>query len=152
MYRTARGGRPGCRGPECSGSSGPPVGGRRGRLNLALGTCIGAVVISVAALAFALLLGGEPDSAAARRVEVGTTGFRFQPDAPSVHGIELPSFASKDPEIAALYRFALARPDLLNYIPCTCGCGSSGHLSNWNCYVRQVAADGTVVLDDMAPG
>src|SRR5580765_5969830 len=113
------------------------------RPNLAVATCVGAVVVCAAALAVAMLAGGGESATEAQPVEVGTTGFRFQPGASPVHGIELPAFASKDPEVAALYRFALARPDLLNYIPCRCGCGSSGHVSNWNCYVRQIAADGT---------
>src|SRR5262245_25058510 len=120
---------------------------RRRRLNVALGFCFAGIAVGVAALAVVATSGG--DSPGTRRVLVAHGGFRFQPDAPPVHGLALPAFASKDPEVARLYRFALARPDLLNFIPCTCGCGATGHVSNWNCYVRQVTADGTVVLDDM---
>lgn len=63
----------------------------------------------------------------------------------------LPPYANT-PELKELYSFALSRPDLLAYIPCSCGCGSVGHKSNWNCYVHSVSPDGTVVFDDHAPG
>jgi hypothetical protein len=32
------------------------------------------------------------------------------------------------------YRFAAANPDALQQIPCYCGCGGMGHLSNYNCF------------------
>jgi len=64
---------------------------------------------------------------------------------------QLPDYARATPELTELYLFALLRPDVLTYIPCTCGCRSIGHHSSWNCYIRSVAADGTVVFDDMAP-
>lgn len=54
--------------------------------------------------------------------------------------------------IADLYAYALANPDVLTYIPCTCGCGSMGHLSNYNCYVRAVSPGGSVAFDPHATG
>ena len=78
--------------------------------------------------------------------------YRWQPEARPDPLTPLPAFATADPRVARLYRFALARPDLLNYIPCTCGCRAQGHHSNWNCFIQRVGADGTVVFDDMAPG
>lgn len=78
--------------------------------------------------------------------------YEWQPDASPVPDTPLPAFATKDPSVARLYRFALERPDLLSYIPCTCGCAGDGHYSNWNCYIQRVEADGSVVFDDMAPG
>ena len=50
------------------------------------------------------------------------------------------------------YRFAIANPDALSNIPCYCGCGGVGHQSNLDCFVQQVNADGSVVLDDHAFG
>ncbi len=84
---------------------------------------------------------------------VGTEEVAYQrhPAATARPDTELPGYARSTPELAALYRFAVSRPEVLSYIPCTCGCGANGHLSNWNCYVRAVMADGTVVFDDMAP-
>ena len=39
-------------------------------------------------------------------------------------------------EVRALYAFASRRSDVLQYIPCYCGCDRDGHRSNVDCYVR----------------
>jgi len=36
--------------------------------------------------------------------------------------------------VAQAYRFAVAHPDLLQHMPCYCGCGPMGHDSNYNCF------------------
>lgn len=38
--------------------------------------------------------------------------------------------------VSDAYRFAVANPDLLEGIPCYCGCGSIGHTSNYDCYIQ----------------
>jgi hypothetical protein len=38
--------------------------------------------------------------------------------------------------IRAAYAFAMRRPQVLQYIPCYCGCENSGHKSNLFCYVK----------------
>ncbi|HET7342307.1 MAG TPA: PCYCGC motif-containing (lipo)protein [Methylomirabilota bacterium] len=53
-------------------------------------------------------------------------------------GGALPAFAT--PDIAALYRFAHDRGDVLRWMPCTCGCAGIGHTSNRSCYIK---AEGT---------
>lgn len=56
------------------------------------------------------------------------------------------------PEVRQLYEFQITHGELMRYMPCFCGCGQdAGHRSNRDCYVKQVNADGTVVLDLMAP-
>ncbi len=50
------------------------------------------------------------------------------------------------------YHFAVANPEVLQNIPCYCGCGSVGHTSNYACYVRGVSAEGKVLLDHHALG
>ncbi len=61
----------------------------------------------------------------------------------------LPAFAST-PELSRLYTFAYEHPEVLSYMPCTCGCGSMGHASNWNCYVKGIDASGVVTFDEHA--
>ena len=61
----------------------------------------------------------------------------------------LPSYAST-PELARLYTFAYEHPEVLSYMPCTCGCGPIGHNSNWNCYVKGIDANGVVTFDEHA--
>ncbi|GIW04010.1 MAG: hypothetical protein KatS3mg059_0630 [Thermomicrobiales bacterium] len=55
-------------------------------------------------------------------------------------------------EVQEAYRFAVAHPDVLRSMPCFCGCGAQGHTSNYDCYVREVRADGSVLLDPMSFG
>ena len=39
--------------------------------------------------------------------------------------------------IREAYAFAARRPDVMQYIPCYCGCSRFGHRSNEDCYVRR---------------
>src|SRR5512139_307684 len=50
------------------------------------------------------------------------------------------------------YQFAVANPDIVQHIPCYCGCGAMGHTSNYSCYVQSVAADNKIKFDGHALG
>src|SRR5512147_2103527 len=50
------------------------------------------------------------------------------------------------------YQFAVANPEVMQHIPCYCGCGSMGHTSNYSCYVESVDAAGSVKFDGHALG
>ncbi len=50
------------------------------------------------------------------------------------------------------YRFAIANPDVMQHIPCYCGCGAMGHTSNYSCYVSGTDADGKITYDSHALG
>ncbi len=47
---------------------------------------------------------------------------------------QLPAF--RDKVDVALYRFAAEHPEVLSYMPCTCGCRDLGHTSNRACYIK----------------
>jgi Protein of unknown function with PCYCGC motif len=47
----------------------------------------------------------------------------------------LPVFADSA-DTASLYRFARDRGDVLQWMPCTCGCAQLGHASNRACYIK----------------
>ncbi len=50
---------------------------------------------------------------------------------------DMPDFAqSASPEAQEAYRFAVAYPQQLEYIPCYCGCNSLGHKNNLECYLK----------------
>lgn len=51
-----------------------------------------------------------------------------------------------------MYRYAVANRNVLQYMPCFCGCGAGGHTSNYDCYVDAVLPDGRVRLDTMSFG
>jgi len=50
------------------------------------------------------------------------------------------------------YQFAVANPDILQQIPCYCGCGSMGHTSNYSCYVSGEDEAGAISFDAHALG
>lgn len=55
-------------------------------------------------------------------------------------------------EVKQLYDFQITHGEVMRWMPCFCGCGqSAGHRNNRDCYVQAVHADGSVVLDSMAP-
>jgi hypothetical protein len=50
------------------------------------------------------------------------------------------------------YQFAVANPEVLEQIPCYCGCGAMGHNSNYACYVADTDTSGEVIYDNHALG
>jgi hypothetical protein len=50
------------------------------------------------------------------------------------------------------YRFAAANPEVLQQLPCYCGCGSMGHTSNYACYLAGQDAGGALEFDSHALG
>ena len=61
---------------------------------------------------------------------------------------QLPLFAAKG-DAARLYAFAATNAETLRWMPCTCGCGSFGHVSNRSCYVK-AESDGRVTFTSHA--
>jgi hypothetical protein len=55
-------------------------------------------------------------------------------------------------DVQEAYRFALAKPDILDKIPCYCGCNQIGHMNNRMCYVQSETADGGVIFDSHGAG
>jgi hypothetical protein len=65
----------------------------------------------------------------------------------------LPAFAQDaPPQVKEAYRFAIANPDVLEAFPCYCGCGAMGHMSNRDCYIKEVRSDGSIEFDNHAFG
>ncbi|MDF1597911.1 MAG: PCYCGC motif-containing (lipo)protein [Acidimicrobiia bacterium] len=65
----------------------------------------------------------------------------------------LPEFARSAPStVQEAYLFAVAHPDDLSHQPCYCGCGSMGHTSNLDCFIADIAVDGTITFDTHATG
>jgi hypothetical protein len=49
--------------------------------------------------------------------------------------------------IRAAYEFAARHPEVLQYVPCFCGCQQFGHQGNDDCFVAERDADGNVTWD-----
>lgn len=62
----------------------------------------------------------------------------------------LPSFLDNQHEdIRLVYEAAGQATDILQWMPCYCGCGESvGHQSNLNCFIAETREDGSIVWDD----
>lgn len=62
---------------------------------------------------------------------------------------QLPSFINNlDPKVGEIYQLAGQNTELLNWMPCYCGCGQSvNHKSNRDCFINEVKADGSIVWD-----
>ena len=54
--------------------------------------------------------------------------------------------------VSQAYQFAAANPEVLQQLPCYCGCGSMGHTSNYACYISGVDASGAPKYDSHALG
>jgi hypothetical protein len=61
--------------------------------------------------------------------------------------IPAPGFAPGRPvdQTRAVYQFAAEHPEVLKFVPCYCGCESSGHPHNESCFVKRRDAAGNVV-------
>ena len=51
--------------------------------------------------------------------------------------------------VRAMYAYAARRGDVLQYMPCYCGCERQGHRSNHDCFVRGKTAAGVPQWDAM---
>ena len=127
------------------------------RSHHSVGTFLAGVLLVMAAGAFTACsdqggapVGGSGDAAApVEPAQANEMGYQVHAQHTADPDTILPSFAST-PELARLYTFAYEHPEVLSYIPCTCGCGAMGHNSNWNCYVKGIDANGVVTFDDHA--
>ncbi len=54
--------------------------------------------------------------------------------------------------VQTAYQFNAANPDIMEDIPCYCGCGDIGHTSNYSCYVSGVDDKGKIAFDNHALG
>jgi len=67
--------------------------------------------------------------------------------------VQMPDYVQSAPAaVQQAYQFAVANPDVLQHIPCYCGCAAIGHASSYDCYVADVNADGSVQFDPHALG
>ncbi len=66
---------------------------------------------------------------------------------------EMPVEAQAAPvAVQEAFQFATANAEVLQKIPCYCGCGAMGHRSNYDCYISGIDRAGNLVYDDHAYG
>jgi hypothetical protein len=90
---------------------------------------------------------------AGQRVQSGTpAAIPVQPMKPAPAGPLPPipfqgPLARPRPVVQAVYEFAARHPEVLQYMPCYCGCDRAGHRGNHDCFVRSRDANGRVTWD-----
>ena len=66
---------------------------------------------------------------------------------------QMPDEVKSAPQVVQqAYQFAAANPDIMQHVPCYCGCGAAGHSSNEACYIDEVKPSGEIVYDQHALG
>ena len=104
---------------------------------------------------------GAAVAAGAVLAGAGAWWFRRPSDAPLAEGdaqlLTWPNddrwpdlFGQAPANVQDLYRYAAANQDVLKWLPCFCGCVEQGHTSNFDCFVKQVRGDDSIVLDTMS--
>jgi hypothetical protein len=103
--------------------------------------------IALPLLALMILLGGALSGCAGSAEHESEHTLAMAPLA------EMPMDVQQAPvTVQQAYQFAVANPDVLQDIPCYCGCGAMGHASNYACYVAEASPDGVITYDPHALG
>lgn len=72
----------------------------------------------------------------------------------TIEGVQFPAaLAEAPPEIVDAYVFAARHPEVLQYMPCYCGCEreSPPHRSNYDCFVNAIDRTGPTPRVDPDP-
>lgn len=87
----------------------------------------------------------EPPDVERPIVETRPSSPKPPPDAEHPPLPLVPNLIPRSPEvISEAYAFAAENPDILEYVPCFCGCETAGHTGNASCFVQERNPDGTV--------
>ncbi|MGH7371877.1 MAG: PCYCGC motif-containing (lipo)protein [Candidatus Methylomirabilales bacterium] len=107
---------------------------------------VSAAGLLAAGMVAALFFSGDNNSPAGNE-QVAYSGDRSE----TVAAGELPSYAMQaSAKVRDAYRYAADHPDVLQYIPCFCGCENVGHRHNGDCYVRERHANGQITFTSHA--
>ncbi|MGE8205068.1 PCYCGC motif-containing (lipo)protein [Heyndrickxia sp. NPDC080065] len=61
----------------------------------------------------------------------------------------LPKFLANTSEtVQTIYQAAASHKELLEHMPCYCGCGEMGHQNNYDCFIQENKQNGAVVWDE----
>jgi hypothetical protein len=96
------------------------------------------LILTAAALGAGLALAQTP---ARKTPPAAASGRVSMPPIPN------PGFAPGRPvdQTRAVYEFAGQHPEILKYVPCYCGCESTGHPHNESCFVKRRDGQGNVL-------
>jgi hypothetical protein len=119
----------------------------------------GTMLVLALALSGGLLAACGGDHATAMPAMAGASAEPSGPDyAPAAEpgAIEAAWAARPDyvrhahPMVEEAYRYALERPDVIQWMPCYCGCAGMEHRSNLDCFFRSRMAGGAAAFEEHA--
>ena len=107
------------------------------------------VLVAIVLVRAARQAGENTDDQGAEPGFVGQTSAQVVRVAPDLPPLPLPrgSLPRQPPAVQAAYEFAARHPEVLERLPCFCGCERLGHSSNRQCFVSGRRADGRVTWD-----
>lgn len=105
-------------------------------------------VIATLGIYSALLLGACSNSEESSEEHAAHVSGDIREETSSVN--ELPKFlADKPDDMKNIYAAVAKHQELLEHIPCYCGCGqSANHKDNYDCFIYENKENGAVVWDD----
>ena len=74
--------------------------------------------------------------------------FIVAPDLPPISAVAVERSRELPEIVRAVHVFAARHPEVLNYMPCFCGCQREGHKHNDDCFVASRNAAGNVTAWD----
>ncbi len=80
-------------------------------------------------------------------VETATADTAWDPQWPNLPHSGAPALPVE--QVRAAYAFAARREDVMQYVPCYCGCEAQGHRSAHDCFVRSRTPEGVPQWDEM---
>jgi hypothetical protein len=104
-----------------------------------------AVSLTVLVAAFVFSLASDVDAQGAAQPPIAGVQ-PMKPHVGALPPLPLVSFEVPRPMpvIQQVYEFAARHPEVLQYVPCYCGCERVGHSANHSCFVKSRAANGRV--------
>ncbi len=79
--------------------------------------------------------GGTPPPQSARSLPAHDAEFVIAPDLPTLPALAVANSGQSPELVRAVHTFAARHPEVLNYMPCFCGCQRAGHSDNHDCFV-----------------
>ena len=114
--------------------------GRRSRWWLAL-------PLAAAVAAGVIVIQSVVKQRADQTVETATADTAWDPRWPDLPDSGTPALPVE--QVRAAYAFAARREDVMQYVPCYCGCEAQGHRSAHDCFVRSRTPEGVPQWDEM---
>jgi hypothetical protein len=109
----------------------------------------GSTALLLASLGLAVALDAKPQVQGHVHAQAAPTVGRVTPMKPHTGPLPaLPRVSFEPPRSMAVvqqvYEFAARHPEVLQHVPCYCGCERIGHNGNHDCFIKSRAANGRV--------